>query len=163
MFYSLGIAVGICLQDHVLMDLPVNPLFLEYLRADIPALRSVDGGKCWEHNSGVVLSRLARAGEDYSKQFSGLLDVMRRVKSGEAEDISQLMIDCSLPSSPDINLVPEFVTLHSPFNAQTTDPEAPLTTDAFPLWLSRYIHCCIGEKIRPAIALIRSGARGCLE
>ena len=37
-FYSLGIAVGICLQDHVLMDLPVNPLFLEYLRADVPAL-----------------------------------------------------------------------------------------------------------------------------
>ncbi|KAK8826876.1 hypothetical protein WA556_004463, partial [Blastocystis sp. ATCC 50177/Nand II] len=142
-FFAFGFALGLCLQNHLQVDFPPHPLFLQYLTQGVPRLRSTE----------EVSLLLQQAGEPFSSMFSGLLKIMMQLSRGEAVDVSAMMISCALPSNPSVNLVPEF----------SNDADAPLSSDAFPLWLSRYIQCVMGEGIRPAFKLINSGLKQVLD
>ena len=88
---------------------------------------------------------LQLAGEPFFNMFSGLLKIMERVQRGETEDVSQMMIPCSLPSNPNVNLVPEFVCLVSSFKYSRMTPKRRLppmhsrsgSLATFNVWLVR--------------------------
>lgn len=109
--------MGLCLQNHLQVDFPPHPLFLQYLTQGVPRLRSTEEGLSSPSLSMLVSLLLQQAGEPFSSMFSGLLKIMTQLSHGEAVDVSAMMISCALPSNPSVNLVPEFVLLLSSFHA----------------------------------------------
>ena len=88
---------------------------------------------------------------------------MKTIQQGKSSDIDSMMLDCSLPGYPSVNLLPEIVSIETPVHLQVETPSSDLKEEYFPLWLSRYTQEMIGEGIRPVIELVRSGMMRIIE
>lgn len=108
--------MGICLRCGITMDLNLNSLFIKYIKEGFPSIVSIDGGIFLIlifHSLALLL--LSLYSRDSYQSFSQLFNRMKTIQQGQTSDIESLMLDCSLPGYPSVNLLPEIVSIETPF------------------------------------------------